>query len=193
MNQKKITNLEVLKSIPPDDIKVILNGYLGSENADPSTYIKIYELYCHQDRTIMEIAEICGVIPMNIRAKIHRMVLLVKRDPILTSRLRPDTDIFQIPIERLILSHRTYFCLRRANLMTVGDVLKLGEQGLLRIYNLGRRSLNEIKTVLWGLMTPSLEAYPVAPEVEELRIIPLVWRRNQHSGLSKTMTDYGKS
>jgi len=40
MNQKKITNLEVLKSIPPDDIKVILNGYLGSENADPSTYIK---------------------------------------------------------------------------------------------------------------------------------------------------------
>jgi hypothetical protein len=196
MNQKKITNLEVLKSIPTDDIRVILNGYLGSENADPSTYIKIYELYCHQDRTIMEIAEICGVIPMNIRAKIHRMVLLVKRDPILTSRLRPDTDIFQIPIERLILSHRTYFCLRRANLMTVGDVLKLGEQGLLRIYNLGRRSLNEIKTVLWGLMTPSLEAYPVAPEVEELKNYSLglaeksaQWTQQDHDRLWKVLGD----
>ena len=117
----------------------------------------------------MEIAKICGVTPMNIREKIKRMVSLVKRDPILTSRLRPDTDIFQIPIDRLILSHRTYYCLRRANLRTVGDVVRLGEQGLLRIYNLGRRSLNEIKTVLWGLMSHSLAAYPVSPEIEELK------------------------
>ncbi len=53
--------------------------------------------------------------------------------------------LFVIPIENLDLSVRAFNCLHRAGIETVGDLLKLDDEALLRIRNLGRKSAEEVK------------------------------------------------
>lgn len=53
-------------------------------------------------------------------------------------------DYDLISIERLDLSVRSYNCLRRANVFTVGELMKYDEEMLLQIRNLGRNSAVEI-------------------------------------------------
>lgn len=56
-------------------------------------------------------------------------------------------------IEELDFSVRTYNCLKKANILTIGELVQLNERGLLGIRNFGRKSLNEVKDklVLLGL------------------------------------------
>jgi hypothetical protein len=62
-------------------------------------------------------------------------------------------------------SVRTYNCLKNDNMCLLGDVVIKSESDLLRIPNLGRRSLNEIKQVVeqngvWlGMQIPEWEEY----------------------------------
>lgn len=49
-----------------------------------------------------------------------------------------------VSIESLSFSKRTFHCLDRANIKTLGELLCLSEDELLRIRNLGVQSLNEI-------------------------------------------------
>lgn len=49
-----------------------------------------------------------------------------------------------VSIESLSFSKRTFHCLDRANIKTLGELLCLSEEELLRIRNLGMQSLNEI-------------------------------------------------
>ena len=53
--------------------------------------------------------------------------------------------MFPTPIERLQLSPRTYNCLKRAQINTVGDVLKMSEKELLEIRNFGEKPLEELR------------------------------------------------
>ena len=53
-----------------------------------------------------------------------------------------------ISIESLSFSKRTFHCLDRANIKTLGELLCLSEEELLRIRNLGVQSLNEITETL---------------------------------------------
>ncbi len=48
-------------------------------------------------------------------------------------------------IEELDFSVRTYNCLKKANLLTVGELVQISEQDLMNIRNFGRKSLNEVK------------------------------------------------
>lgn len=48
-------------------------------------------------------------------------------------------------IEELDLSVRSYNCLRRANINTVGDLLKMPFDGIFKVRNLGKKSLKEIR------------------------------------------------
>lgn len=54
----------------------------------------------------------------------------------------------EIPIEELDFSVRSYNCLRRAGVYTLQDLAELDESKLMRVRNLGRRSLEEIKAKL---------------------------------------------
>ena len=56
--------------------------------------------------------------------------------------------MFQTPIEKLQLSPRTHNCLKRAEINTVGDVLKMSEKEILKIQNLGGQSLEELREKL---------------------------------------------
>jgi DNA-directed RNA polymerase subunit alpha len=52
------------------------------------------------------------------------------------------------PIAMLRLSVRSEACLKAENITTIGDLITWSESSLLKIQNLGRRSLNEIKDAL---------------------------------------------
>ena len=51
-------------------------------------------------------------------------------------------------IEELDFSVRTYNCLKKANVLTVGELVQITEQDLMNIRNFGRKSLNEVKDKL---------------------------------------------
>lgn len=52
------------------------------------------------------------------------------------------------PIDELELTVRSANCLKAENIYYVGDLIQKTEQELLKTPNLGRKSLNEIKSVL---------------------------------------------
>ena len=71
-----------------------------------------------------------------------------------------------IPIEEMDLSVRSFNCLKRAGLRTVGDILAYGDLGGIR--NLTRRCVDEIKEKLWKFSGPRpFPDVPVYDDVEE--------------------------
>ena len=68
----------------------------------------------------------------------------------LTSRpsLNLSPELYQTPIERLELSHRTLNCLKRAHITRVGEVLEMSDEELLKIRNFGEKSLSELRSRL---------------------------------------------
>lgn len=69
------------------------------------------------------------------------------------------------PIEELDLSIRSYNCLKRANINTVGDIAKRSFDNLMHVRNLGRRSADEITRVLTKIGV-KLSAQDVSGPVE---------------------------
>lgn len=55
-----------------------------------------------------------------------------------------DTDVLNTSIDELDLTVRSNNCLRRAGINTVGDICNKTEEELMRVRNLGRKSLDEI-------------------------------------------------
>ena len=49
-----------------------------------------------------------------------------------------------VPIEELNISVRTYNCLRRRGVSTVGDLAVMTKEELMRVSNLGKRNYDEI-------------------------------------------------
>lgn len=61
-----------------------------------------------------------------------------------------DSDL-STTIDELDLSVRSYNCLKRAGLNTVRDLVNLTEEEMMKVRNLGRKSLKEIKEKLEGM------------------------------------------
>lgn len=78
-----------------------------------------------------------------LRSKLSESDLQQLADILYSQRSKYDR-----PIDQLDLSPRTVQGLTYQNLRTVGDLLKKSEAELLRTPNFGRKSLNEVKTVL---------------------------------------------
>ena len=56
--------------------------------------------------------------------------------------------IFDMPIEQLELSQRTYNCLKRSQITKVGQILQMSENELLSLRNFGQKSLVELREKL---------------------------------------------
>lgn len=56
----------------------------------------------------------------------------------------PESDADQIRIEDMDLTVRSYNCLKRAGMKTLGDVTRKSAEELLRLRNMGKRSLEEV-------------------------------------------------
>ena len=54
-------------------------------------------------------------------------------------------------IEELDFSVRTYNCLKKANVLTIGDLVQISESELMQIRNFGKKSLTEVKEKLSSL------------------------------------------
>ena len=69
---------------------------------------------------------------------------------------RPDT-VMKITIEELDLSVRSFNCLKRANINTVEDLTNKTEEEMIKVRNLGRKSLEEVehKLAMMGLSLAS--------------------------------------
>ena len=59
--------------------------------------------------------------------------------------------VLEMPIEELDLSVRSYNCLRRAGVDTVEDLSRLREEDIIKVKNLGKKSLKEVKEKLGDL------------------------------------------
>ncbi|MBR5342421.1 MAG: DNA-directed RNA polymerase subunit alpha [Oscillospiraceae bacterium] len=69
---------------------------------------------------------------------------------------RPDT-VMNMTIEELDLSVRSFNCLKRANINTVADLVSKTEEEMIKVRNLGRKSLEEVvhKLTMMGLSLAS--------------------------------------
>lgn len=54
------------------------------------------------------------------------------------------TKVLEMNIEEMDLSVRSYNCLKRAGIQAIGDLVQYGEEDLLRVRNLGRKSCEEV-------------------------------------------------
>ena len=75
-------------------------------------------------------------------------------NPIISRADLPLAGVLDLAIEELDLSVRTYNCLKRCGLNTMRDVvLRYLEDGLLKVRNIGRRSIEEVisKLTEWGV------------------------------------------
>ena len=59
--------------------------------------------------------------------------------------------IDSMTIEELDLSVRSFNCLKRANINTVGELVNCSEEDMMRVRNLGRKSLEEVINKLSSL------------------------------------------
>ena len=61
---------------------------------------------------------------------------------------RPSSDLDDLLIEELDLGVRSYNCLKRAGIQSVGDLLQKSESELNAIPNFGRKSIEEVQETL---------------------------------------------
>ena len=72
----------------------------------------------------------------------------------------PDASkVLETTIDDLDLSVRSFNCLKRANINTVADLVSKTEEDMMKVRNLGRKSLEEVKK--------KLEEYDLALKKEE--------------------------
>ena len=67
--------------------------------------------------------------------------------------------VLEMTIEELDLSVRSFNCLKRANINTVEDLISKSEDEMIKVRNLGRKSLEEVvhKLAMMGLSLQSDE------------------------------------
>ena len=59
--------------------------------------------------------------------------------------------VLEMTIEELDLSVRAYNCLKRANINTVAELVTRNQEDMMKVRNLGRKSLEEVEQKLQGL------------------------------------------
>ena len=60
-------------------------------------------------------------------------------------------ETLEMTIEELDLSVRSFNCLKRAGINTVGDLINKSEDEMMKVRNLGRKSLEEVMSKLDSL------------------------------------------
>lgn len=71
------------------------------------------------------------------------------------------TKLFEKPIEEMELSVRSYNCLKRAGIETIGDLAKKTKADMLKVRNMGAKSLEEVlqKMESYGIILDNNENY----------------------------------
>lgn len=77
----------------------------------------------------------------------------VAQEESLLQEREPDSEqrLLDMPIEELELSVRSFNCLKRAGINTIGDLSSRTENDMVKVRNLGKKSLEEVKQKLGAL------------------------------------------
>jgi len=70
---------------------------------------------------------------------------------IVEAKANEKEKVLEMTIEELDLSVRSYNCLKRAGINTVEDLSNKTEEDMMKVRNLGRKSLEEVINKLYGL------------------------------------------
>ena len=65
--------------------------------------------------------------------------------------IKGDKKVLEMTIEELDLSVRSFNCLKRAGINTVEDLINKTEDDMMKVRNLGRKSLDEVISKLASL------------------------------------------
>ena len=119
------------------------------------------------DSLVIEIQTDGTISPMD--ALVQAAILLIEQFSVFTDLQAPHaagrsgqpgdgpipSHIFDMPIEQLDLSQRTYNCLKRSQITKVGQIMQMSEDELLSLRNFGQKSLDELRERLrqHGLLT----------------------------------------
>ena len=128
-------------------LEVWTNGAITPENAVKEA-ARIAEGY------FKEIAETVDEAP-----QVQRVVEILPDPPVMAEpvSVQEDPELFTHPIHDLELSIRSENCLLRGGINTVGDLVQKTRDDLLKIRNLGKKSLTEIEEKLISI------GYPMKP------------------------------
>ena len=66
-------------------------------------------------------------------------------------KLAVSASIYDVRLEELDLSVRSYNCLKRAGIVTVEDLANKSEADMMKVRNLGKKSLDEVTNKLHSL------------------------------------------
>ena len=71
------------------------------------------------------------------------------------------TKLFEKPIEEMELSVRSYNCLKRAGIETIGDLAKKTKGEMMKVRNMGAKSMEEViqKLESYGIVLEGNENY----------------------------------
>jgi DNA-directed RNA polymerase subunit alpha len=72
----------------------------------------------------------------------------MSEDFMIERKSEEQTRNLEKPIEDLDLSVRSYNCLKRAGIHTLGELIEKTEEDMMKVRNLGKKSLKEVKTKL---------------------------------------------
>lgn len=86
----------------------------------------------------------------HIRIFVSLSDTISKMGILIETQANPKTQILEMSIEDMNLSVRSYNCLKRANIHTVEDLTQKTEDDMLKVRNLGRKSLDEVIAKLRG-------------------------------------------
>lgn len=86
----------------------------------------------------------------HIRIFVSLSDTISKMGILIETQANPKTQILEMGIEDMDLSVRSYNCLKRANIHTVEDLTQKTEDDMLKVRNLGRKSLDEVIAKLRG-------------------------------------------
>ncbi len=82
---------------------------------------------------------------VNLTEHVHGVEIMVEKEE------DKKEKILEMTIEELDLSVRSYNCLKRAGINTVDELVQRNEEEMMKVRNLGRKSLEEVQLKLQGL------------------------------------------
>lgn len=84
----------------------------------------------------------------DLLAKAFETLTAKKAEPGVIISMVTMADILNTPLENLDLSVRSYNCLKRRGINTIRDITEMSESELIKVRNLGRKSVAEVKAKL---------------------------------------------
>ena len=126
----------------------------------------VEEIISYTEDEIIKVRNIGETGFAEIWKKLHSLGLSFREREIYTMGMlieRPEVKgekVLEMTIEELDFSVRTYTCLKRAGINTVDDLLQRTESDMIKIRNLGRKSLEEVILKLSALGLTLMEEEP---------------------------------